>query len=492
MRFTIATFLTLSLGPLALADFNIDLYTSTDCTGDKIGTWTGPEGDGPDTSGDYEWTGHLGSVNINHLGQWNTQLNTNVHCLATSITCCQYAPDCRDGVNLPSSGCYKVDEDITGLGMTFTVCDTSTVISRVVTYPFRSIRAATLKKDVLNAAIRSLLTHITVAQSRYLNPSTTSRYLSFCKSQAKTPSSLSVAYNSKEKGKGEACAHWIGNPEADAVILYFHGGAFFQPATAGTFLYLQDLVQKVGKEKGKSVAALVVAYSLAPEATFPTQLREGAAVLKYLLTPSDPESKRREAGHVYLSGDSAGGNIALALVSHLLHPHPEVEEIKLKAPLGGVLLYSPSVSHSLDWDSMSRNAERDMLPACKVPVWAAVYIGKTDSLQTSTVGLRLETDAYSEPCVADASWWMDLHKLVGSVLVLSGGEEIFADPARELRRKMEEGWREGEGESCAVMFVETPGETHIGPIVDFMMSGGRGDSSSQKVVAEWWAARLEN
>ncbi|KAL1603812.1 hypothetical protein SLS60_005403 [Paraconiothyrium brasiliense] len=127
MRFTIATFLTLSLAPLTLADFNIDLYTSTDCTGDKIGTWTGPEGDGPDTSGSYEWTGHLGSVNINHLGQWNTQLNTNVHCLATSITCCQYAPDCRDGVNLPSSGCYKVDEDITGLGMTFTVCDSACI-----------------------------------------------------------------------------------------------------------------------------------------------------------------------------------------------------------------------------------------------------------------------------------------------------------------------------------------------------------------------------
>ncbi|KAL1603813.1 hypothetical protein SLS60_005404 [Paraconiothyrium brasiliense] len=367
----------------------------------------------------------------------------------------------------------------------------STVIVRVVTYPFRTVRAATFRKDVLNAAIRSLLTHITVAQSRYLNPSTTSRYLSFCRSEAKTPSSLSIPYDSKEQGTGEARAHWIGNPEADVVILYFHGGAFFQPATAGTFLYLQDQVHKVGKEKGKSVAALVVAYSLAPEATFPTQLLEGAAVLKHLLYASDAETKRREPRNVYLSGDSAGGNIALALVSHLLHPHPEVEAINLEEPLGGVLLYSPSVSQSMHWGSMIRNAEKDMLPACKVPVWGAMYTGKTGSLQTSARGVRLETDAYSEPCVADASWWIDLNKSVGFVLVLSGGDEVFADSICELRRKMEEGWREGGGNG-AIMFVDTPGETHIGPIVDFMMSGGVRDSSSQKVVAEWWAARLEN
>ena len=125
MRFTLPAILAALSAPLVLADFQIDLYTGTDCSTGMIGTWTGPEGDGPDTSGDYEWTGHLGSVNIIKLGQWNTQLATNNHCIATSVTCCEYAPDCRDGPNLPATGCVVIDEDITGLGMAFTVCDSA-------------------------------------------------------------------------------------------------------------------------------------------------------------------------------------------------------------------------------------------------------------------------------------------------------------------------------------------------------------------------------
>jgi hypothetical protein len=123
MHLTLVTALAILSATLARADFSIDLFTGTNCDGDKIGTWTGPEGDGPDTSSGYDWTGHLGSAYINKLGTWNTQLNTNVHCLATTIPCCEYAPDCRDGYTLPSQGCYKVDEDVTELGMTFTVCD---------------------------------------------------------------------------------------------------------------------------------------------------------------------------------------------------------------------------------------------------------------------------------------------------------------------------------------------------------------------------------
>jgi hypothetical protein len=43
------------------------------------------------------------------------------------------------------------------------------------------------------------------------------------------------------------------------------------------------------------------------------------------------------------------------------------------------------------------------------------------------------------------------------------------------------------------LFVETPGETHIGPIVSFMKRGGKGDAiGSERVVEEWWKARIED
>jgi hypothetical protein len=59
------------------------------------------------------------------LDQWTTQFNTNNDCIATSITCCQYAPVCTQGIELTEGGCSLVDEDITGVGATFTVCDSA-------------------------------------------------------------------------------------------------------------------------------------------------------------------------------------------------------------------------------------------------------------------------------------------------------------------------------------------------------------------------------
>ncbi|KAH8721585.1 hypothetical protein GQ44DRAFT_829147 [Phaeosphaeriaceae sp. PMI808] len=58
----------------------------------------------------------------------------------------------------------------------------------------------------------------------------------------------------------------------------------------------------------------------------PAQLQKVAAVLAYL-------AKQSEASRIFLAGDSAGGNLVLALLSHILHPHPDVPVVELKQPL---------------------------------------------------------------------------------------------------------------------------------------------------------------
>ncbi|KAJ4288129.1 hypothetical protein N0V90_012146 [Kalmusia sp. IMI 367209] len=359
----------------------------------------------------------------------------------------------------------------------------SATLFRALSYPFRSTRAPSLRKDVLNTAIRTLLTHITVPQSRYLNASTTQRYLSFCKAQKRRPTTIEVPYSN---GKEKAVAHWIGDPDADVVILYFHGGAYFQPATSGTFLYLQHTITTLQKEKkGRSVAALVMAYTLAPEAAFPTQMQEGAAVLRWLF-----DEKGRSAASVFLGGDSAGGCIALSLLSHLLHPRQDVEKVVLPGTLGGALLFSPSVAQRGNFDSFRRNAGVDMLPAVRIPDWGAMYLGKMEELQGS-VETVFSTDAYSEPVIAGEDWWLGLHQIVQNLLVMSGGDEVFADAISALGEDVKSGWLKGGGEKDRVVFVETPREAHIGPIVDFMMTRGKGVvSNSQRIVEEWWRARL--
>jgi hypothetical protein len=126
MRFTLATVLIAMSATLAKAEFQFDLYSDAGCGGNLIASFTGsadgPD-DGPDSGSSYEYTGHLGSVKAVKLDQWTTQINTNNDCIATSLTCCQYAPTCTQGDNLVEGGCLDVNEDITGVGSSFTVCD---------------------------------------------------------------------------------------------------------------------------------------------------------------------------------------------------------------------------------------------------------------------------------------------------------------------------------------------------------------------------------
>jgi len=132
-------------------------------------------------------------------------------------------------------------------------------LSRFITYPFRSIRHARLRDDVLCAAIRALVDRLTIAQSRYLIPTTTEQYLAFCNKHGLRPSILQA------KGPhGEIAAHWIGSPDADTLIVYFHGGGYTQPATAGCFIYLERLVRDINSDKTcRSVAVLMPLHSCA-------------------------------------------------------------------------------------------------------------------------------------------------------------------------------------------------------------------------------------
>lgn len=70
-------------------------------------------------------------------------------------------------------------------------------------------------------------------------------------------------------------------------------------------------------------------------------------------------------------------------------------------------------------------------------------------------------NAYIEAFLNGEKWWEGMHGVVG-------------------------------GSEDGVVVVKTMGETHIGPIVDFMMRGGKGDGCvSQKAVEEWYLERLE-
>lgn len=102
----------------------------------------------------------------------------------------------------------------------------------------------------------------------------------------------------------------------------------------------------------------------------------------YVLSPFDRILFHDDADHyqIFIAGDSAGGNLTLSLLCHLLHPHPKVPEslhIKLSGPLAGALLISPWAKFKATEDaSFKRNLHSDMLPREISDRWGDAYLGE--------------------------------------------------------------------------------------------------------------------
>jgi acetyl esterase/lipase len=152
-----------------------------------------------------------------------------------------------------------------------------------------------------------------------------------------------------------------------------------------------------------------VAYTLVPFGTYPVQFREGVDALDYVLNhlgrfPSD----------VLLAGDSAGGNMCLAVLSHLSHPSPDVPEVKLDSKLKALVLVAPWVSFRTDWPSSHRNQYKDIVVPATGRMWSSDYLAGRP------------TSPYAEALEAPPSWWEGTK--VEQLLCVAGSDEILIDP----------------------------------------------------------------
>ena len=136
--------------------------------------------------------------------------------------------------------------------------------------------------------------------------------------------------------------------------------------------YLGRLAKDLNSGQGRTstVSVLLLAYTLVPEARYPTQLNQAATALSYLLY-----DQKRDPSSIVIGGDSAGGNLALSLLSHILHPRPDTPRLTLTSPLRGALLISPWVNFSTKHSSYVRNAGKDSLVENMLRKWGAMYLG---------------------------------------------------------------------------------------------------------------------
>lgn len=244
------------------------------------------------------------------------------------------------------------------------------------------------------------------------------------------------------------------------------------PCGPGHMLWLDDLQKSLGPD----VSALLLAYDLAPEHKYPTQLRQATELLRHLV-----ETEGRNPSDLILGGDSAGANLILGLLSHLAHPHPEVESLKLSSKINAVLLISPWCSlTNTRTPAFIANAERDMFDERALNRWSTAFLG-SDS--------PFAGDFYNEPVLAAPEWWVPVAELVEEVLIWSGDNEVLKDGIEAFARKFTQGFAQGGG--GRVNTVITPKACHVEMIVERIL-GYKGDSGTgaQTVVQEWARAKL--
>ncbi|KAG7286111.1 hypothetical protein NEMBOFW57_008414 [Staphylotrichum longicolle] len=266
----------------------------------------------------------------------------------------------------------------------------------------------------------------------------------------------------------ELYAEMMKEVKSPVTILYFHGGAYYMldPATH------RPTTKKLAKLTGGRVYS--VRYRLAPQHPFPAALMD--ALMSYLALLYPPEGAFHEPvrpEHIVFAGDSAGGNLSLALLQLLLHlhrhPHPitfhntTVPSIPLPA---GVAANSPWLDITHSSPSCTANAAFDYLP---------------------TLPQQLAAESRRPPC---AAWPADpprkhlyapdsllAHPLVSPVLARSWagappvyvctGWELLADEDKFVAHKM---WREG----VRVVFEEAAVPGGVGGVCQGGGGGGAG------------------
>ena len=201
---------------------------------------------------------------------------------------------------------------------------------------------------------------------------------------------------------GTTEAEWVsvGEPTRPPV-LYFHGGGFYMcsPRTH------RELTWRLARATRRRVCA--IEYRKAPDHVFPAWVDDGFSAFSWLL------EQGHRAEEILLAGDSAGGNIAMA-VTHRLR--------RKGMPLpGGLVLISPWVDLACEGASYTKNARRD-------PMFDARAVRSLGAYLTQGKPIADTRDPERSPIHADLTGFPRM-------LILAGSTEVFLDDARVVARR---------------------------------------------------------
>lgn len=181
------------------------------------------------------------------------------------------------------------------------------------------------------------------------------------------------------------------------VIMYCHGGGY----TCGGLGYARILAAKMAIHTGLEVVTFE--YRLAPEHPYPAAIEDGMKLWNYLM------HKGYGAGDIILSGDSAGGNLALEMCIRLKGEGRFLPK--------ALVLYSPWTDMRAILPSYKNYADKD-------PMLTYNYVASVRNAYAGS-DANYELPEYS-PVLADLTGFPPTLVQVGSNEILRSDSELLA------------------------------------------------------------------
>ena len=146
------------------------------------------------------------------------------------------------------------------------------------------------------------------------------------------------------------------------LIIYMHGGGFVVGCSQDT-----DYITRQLSHQSQAIV-VSINYALTPEAPFPQALQQCQCVLQQCFAIMHG---RFDPDRVFLAGDSAGGNLALAIACNDFEPKP---------PIAGLILLAPWLDmHLENYDSYNTLARSGVVYDSPFMAYArAAYVDHAD------------------------------------------------------------------------------------------------------------------
>ena len=209
----------------------------------------------------------------------------------------------------------------------------------------------------------------------------------------------------------------IADVEPRGTILHIHGGGFALGSAEGSVGLASDLARRTG------MRAVSVDYRLAPEHPYPAALEDVTAAYRALVEQAG------SADHIVVSGESAGGNLAIEFLIA-----GKARGLTMPA---ATLLLSPMTDLTVTGSSYASKAHADpAISAEAIRIRSADYLAGTDP-----------GDPLVSPIFADLSGLPPL-------LIQAGSHEVLLDDATRLAVR-------AAADDVAVILDITPGVPHV-------------------------------